>query len=151
MSDIHGVHHWQTPLAQEPVLTARSDAALARSDAALALLESSPDGIALYDLQQQVVFANSRFCALWNLDGSRLTGMGRDALLAHKRAMLSDPEQDAHLLLLTPEHQPPDEIRPIRLTSGRWYERLMFVHVVQGACQGHVSSGAMSPAGTTPW
>lgn len=110
----------------------------ATANAALALVESTPDGIALFDLSNTVVYANSKFCALWNLDPLGPLGMTQAELHAHKLAMLSDPEQDARLLSATSGQESSTDTHYIRLKSGMWYERLVFDHMVHGECQGHV-------------
>lgn len=110
----------------------------AEAEWALGLLESTPDGIALYDPNNRVVFANKKFCAMWQLDRSTLLGMSQPKLHAHKVAMLSDPEQDAHLLSAAAGQHNEFETNYIRLKGGMWCERLVYDHIVNAECVGHV-------------
>lgn len=102
------------------------------------LLESTPDAIALYGTNNCILFANRKFCDLWQLEHPALLGMSHADLLAHKVTMLADPEQDAHFLTESPsEHKEPDT-NYILFKSGSWYERLMYEHHVDNECVGHV-------------
>lgn len=106
--------------------------------AALGIVDSSPDGIVLFDLGTRVVFANRQFGTLWNISPSSLPGMTQAELQVHKLAMLSDPDQDAHLLSAGPCQESEADTQYIRLKTGVWYERLVFDYRVDGACRGHV-------------
>jgi diguanylate cyclase (GGDEF)-like protein/PAS domain S-box-containing protein len=114
-----------------------NDAPVNEAECALRLIESTPDGVALYDLSDCIAFANKKFCALWHLDQSALLGMSQAALYAHKLNMLSDPEQDGHLLLSHSGQDKEIETNYIRLKNGLWYERLAYDHMVNGECVGH--------------
>ena len=107
-------------------------------NAAQVIVESTPDGIALFDSSNRVVFANGKFCALWNVTPSALLGMTQSELHAHQLALLSDPAQDADFLSVASSEAFSSDPHDIRLTNGLWYERLVFDHAVQGECQGHV-------------
>lgn len=102
------------------------------------LIESMPDGIAMYDQHQRIVFANRKFSAMWQLDHGTLLGMSRAELRRHKTAMLAHPQQDAHLLLGGDDEQPSVEASFIELKDGRWYERTAYAHAPDGACLGYV-------------
>lgn len=108
------------------------------ANAALALVESTPDGIALFDLNNKVIFANGNFCALWCIDYANLLRMTQSEFHAHKLKMLSDPAQDSKLLYTASGQDASAETDYIRLKSGMWYERLVFDHMVNGECRGHV-------------
>jgi diguanylate cyclase (GGDEF)-like protein/PAS domain S-box-containing protein len=96
------------------------------------------DGIALFDRCNVVVYANRKFCSMWNMNPSVVLGMTQEELHTQKLAMLSDPEKDASLLSNASEKVASDDTHYIQLKSGKWYERLVFDHVVRGECQGHV-------------
>lgn len=102
------------------------------------LLDSTPDGIALFDLSMTVVYANSKFCALWNLEASSIIGMPQAVLREHKLAMLMEPEQDASSIYATTGQNLNQETNYIRLISGMWFERLVYDHISEGKCLGHV-------------
>ena len=104
----------------------------------LAYVESIPDGVAHFDQRNIVVIANSKFCKLWNISPSILLGMGKNELHFHQITMLSDPKQDARFLSIESEQSSTTEAIYIQLKSGKWYERRVFDHIVQGACLGHV-------------
>ena len=97
-------------------------------NAAQVIVESTPDGIALFDSSNRVVFANGKFCALWNVTPSALLGMTQSELHAHQLALLSDPAQDADFLSVTSSEAFSADPHDIRLTNGLWYERLVFDH-----------------------
>ncbi len=102
------------------------------------ILDSTPDGIALFNLSKRVVYANSKFCGLWKLEASRVIGMPQAELHKHKLAMLLEPEQDASSLSASTGQNLSEETNYIRLKSGLWFERLVYDHIVDGECLGHV-------------
>jgi diguanylate cyclase (GGDEF)-like protein/PAS domain S-box-containing protein len=105
---------------------------------ALSLVESMTDGIALFDPRNVVIYANRKFCSMWNMNPSVVLGMTQGELRTQKLAMLSDPEKDANLLSNASEIVASDETHYIQLKTGMWYERVVFDHMVRGECQGHV-------------
>jgi diguanylate cyclase (GGDEF)-like protein/PAS domain S-box-containing protein len=59
-----------------------------------AILGNIEDGVALLSAERAVVFANGAYCRLFGLEPERITGMSRDAFLAHLTRCLRDPERD---------------------------------------------------------
>lgn len=89
----------------------------------LAVLESSPDGVLLLDMAHRTVWCNGTFLQLWQLSGmDGLSAGEREALLlAHlsdeSRAAFQSSRSGAGLF---------------RLRDGRWLERRVHDHVVDG-------------------
>lgn len=109
----------------------------ADANMALTLWDSAPYGVALFDLNNTVVFANQQFCRLWDVAPSSIIGMTQAELRTHKMAMLADPEQGAPLLVTGNQQHAEGDTHYIQLKNGRWYERLVFDYRVQGECRGH--------------
>lgn len=64
--------------------------------------------------------------------------MTQAELHAHKLVMLSDPVHDAGLLSAKSGQETSADTHYIRLKNGIWYERLVYDHMDQGECRGHV-------------
>jgi len=56
-----------------------------------ATLESTDDGILVMNSQREVLLYNQRFAQLWDISAD-LTGTGNQALVAHARSQLEDPD-----------------------------------------------------------
>ena len=108
------------------------------TELAAGLMESTPDGVVLYGMDSNIRFANQRFCELWGLEFDLLLTMTPSALRLHKIAQLAYPEQDSGLIASSTDIKDTLETNYIRLNTGLWYERLMYEHIVDGQCIGHV-------------
>lgn len=108
---------------------------------AFEVMASSPDGFALYDLTDTLIYVNPGFCTLWKVDKTQVLGRSENAVIALKRTMLLDPEIDLKRVsaAATPErHGQGAEPSYIRLKDGAWYERLVYAHVQNGVRAGTV-------------
>jgi PAS domain-containing protein len=102
------------------------------------LLQSTPDGIAIFDSNHRMVFVNQQYCDLWEETAQRLCAMSRQDLYNLKISRLYNPEMDAHLLQLTEAPAATHERVQVKLKNSRWYECLTFEYLVNGATTGHV-------------
>jgi diguanylate cyclase (GGDEF)-like protein/PAS domain S-box-containing protein len=102
------------------------------------ILESHPDGIAVTNDRQQILFANARFGLMWRLPVAELTRMTPDERLSHQAAQLAHPQADtAQLQMAQPVAKAPHTTH-FKLASGHWYERLVYDHIVGGVALGLV-------------
>lgn len=102
------------------------------------LLKSTPDGIAIFDSGQHMIFVNQQYCDMWNETAERLFVMSRQELYNLKLSRLHNPEMDAHLLHILETPSAYQDRVQFKLNDSRWYERVAFEHLVNDVAVGHV-------------
>ena len=108
---------------------------------AFEVMASSPDGFALYDHAETLVYVNPGFCSLWKVDKAQVLGLSESDVIALKRTLLQDPDIDLKKVssAASPErHGQGVEPTYIRLKDGTWYERLVYSHLQNGLHAGTV-------------
>ena len=96
------------------------------------ILESHPDGIVVMSDHYEVLFVNRQYGQMWNLPLPLLKAMTPQERFAHQLNMLANPQADAlPLRMMTPLANTPNATH-FKLRNGRWYERMVYDHVVKG-------------------
>ena len=123
--------------AQE-ALEARSSELAATVALLHATLDSSPDGILVFDLSGKAVLHNSRFFSIWHLAEEPSGTLDLEQIRARIRAMVVDEALYVRCLersLMQPEAPACDEFT---LKDGRVFERYSAPQLIDGKCAGAV-------------
>ncbi|MFM2263018.1 MAG: hypothetical protein RI959_1694, partial [Pseudomonadota bacterium] len=103
-----------------------------------AVIESSPDGIAVIDMDNRAWLWNQNYLNLWRLPSSDSMELDLAQRLELLVPQLANPDnfRDAFSLRVVPTNQA--ECRTFETVDGRWLERRVYDHVVDGVKQGIV-------------
>jgi diguanylate cyclase (GGDEF)-like protein/PAS domain S-box-containing protein len=102
------------------------------------LLESTPDGVAIFDNSHRIIFVNRQYSEMWGETVEQLLTMSRQELYNLKLSRLQNPEMDAHLLHIMEAASTSIDRVQLKLKNSRWYERLAFEHLLNGVSSGYV-------------
>ena len=104
----------------------------------LAVIDSSPDGIELLDMQGQLLLFNPRYLAMWGFASAHPEELTASERLAHQLARLRQAQRyaaDFRPDLVTAQLSRRDRFE---LNDGRWFERDVYDHMVGGVKSGLV-------------
>jgi diguanylate cyclase (GGDEF)-like protein/PAS domain S-box-containing protein len=96
------------------------------------LIDSNPDAVAILDEHNRLLVWNQNYAALWGETDAVLGQMSNEERWTLQRRHLANP-QVAHGLfpaLFTPNYQ--DQREEFQMVDGRWFERHVFDHRVDG-------------------
>jgi diguanylate cyclase (GGDEF)-like protein/PAS domain S-box-containing protein len=102
------------------------------------IIESSPDGIAVIGMDNRAWLWNQNYLDLWRLPAAQVMALDLRQRLGLMLPQLADPQKHAEEfgLVVVPGNQA--EQRTFETRDGRWLERRVYDHVVDGTKQGIV-------------
>ncbi len=104
-----------------------------------AVIDSSPDGIAVVDMRNRTWLWNQKYLDLWHLQLSPdLMDLDLADRLQPMLVQLANPELHRDVFALTVVPTPQAEQRTFETVDGRWLERRIYDHMVAGTKQGVV-------------
>jgi diguanylate cyclase (GGDEF)-like protein/PAS domain S-box-containing protein len=97
-----------------------------------ALIDSNPDAVAVLDEHNRLLVWNSNYATLWGEHNESLQRMSNEERWVQQRQHLANPDVARHAFpaLFTHFHQ--DQREEFQLADGRWFERHVFDHRVDG-------------------
>jgi PAS domain S-box-containing protein len=102
--------------------------------------QASLDGIAVFSLDERLIFANARLAEMWRLPGGLSDGLSAEALFSAMTRLVIDGEAFLAAVALT-RGQPDAPIRDtVRLNDGRVLDRYSAPMVAEGRQSGRVWS-----------
>jgi diguanylate cyclase (GGDEF)-like protein/PAS domain S-box-containing protein len=104
-----------------------------------AILRSHPDGIALMDDSDKLLFSNEHYLKMWGFSQQSAFGMTPSERFEYQENLLADPENDAFSLRLINLGAGVTAPTYFKLKDGRWLERMTYPHIVSGKNEGLVS------------
>jgi len=90
------------------------------------VLHSHPDGIAVLDADQKLLYANAHYLRIWGFSEQEVYRMDRRQRLALQSAQLAEPERDTLALGQSQASAALHSPSYFQLKDGRWLERLVF-------------------------
>lgn len=108
------------------------------AEALRAILESDPDGIAVFDFASRVVAYNSRYLELWDFVPSQLAAMSAGQRWAWQARRIASAQEPGAEIPFSVEPGVQSECVVFRMLDGRWLERRLYDHCTQAGKVGLV-------------